>query len=146
MQVHGNDRFIRWQAVLREHLTFLNNALLAVAIAIEGGLVALLQEDNFRPRGCGKFFFTFGILLCFVSIIAGFIVALNRLNDFRVTVNKIKLELSTSDFDELKERRELMTLLGKMTWRLFDVQVYFLLAGVASLLVAFAIIFDEKLF
>jgi hypothetical protein len=146
MQLRSNDRFIRWQTILREQLTFLNNALLALAIAILGGLVALLHDNDFAPKGCEKLFFTAGLLLCLASVIVGFLVALNRLNDFRKTVNKIKSELNTSNFDELKENKELTALLGKITWRLFDAQVYLLLAGVVGLLAAFAMIYNEKLF
>lgn len=146
MHLQSNDRFVRWHTVLREYLTFLHNALTAVAIAIVGGLIALLQEKEFMPESCGKFFFTSGLILCLLSLLVGCLLALNRLKDFRLTVEKIKSELTNPTFDDLKETKESIKLLGKITWWMFRLQVYFLLLGIASLIVSFVYIYNDKLF
>jgi len=141
----NNDRFIRWQEVLREHVTFLNNLLLTISVGVVGFCISLLNQDNFNPFCYTKFLFTFGLVLTFISILLGFGTAWNRLLDFRKTVEKIKNELNGS-YNYLDETKELMELYGKRTWYLFYLQIGTLFVGVLFLILAFSGIFYTKLF
>ena len=141
-----NDRFIRWQEVLREHITFLNNLLLTISVGIVGFCISLLGQDNFNPFCYTKFLFTFGLGVTFISILLGLGTALNRLLDFRKTVEKIKKELKGSYSDDLAEIKESMEIYGKRTWYLFYLQIGTLFVGVLFLMLAFSWIFHTKLF
>lgn len=140
------DRFIRWQGVLREHVTFLNNLLLAISVGVVGFCISLLSQDNFSPFCYTKFLFTFGLGVTFISILLGLWTALNRLLDFRKTVEKIKKELEGSHSDDLVETKKLMEIYGKRTWYLFYLQIGTLFVGVLLLILAFGGIFYTKLF
>jgi uncharacterized membrane protein len=144
--IKSSERFVRWQGVLREHITFLNNLLITIGVAIIGGLIALLEDKSFLPKGCEKIFFTTGLFLTIVSIMIGLIVALIRLHDFRLTTNKIKAELNKSAKDNLDEMKEIMDFVGRATWKAFDFQVYVLLLASLSLSIAFLMIYNDKLF
>ncbi|SKC47021.1 hypothetical protein [Ohtaekwangia koreensis] len=140
MSKQGNykSRFIRWQGVLREHLTFTNNMILVTGIGIIASLVALLDSKDFIPTSCQKIFFTGGMLFDFISVTFGMAVAASRLQDFRETLRKIKskgLEQSrNTDF------------YGNRTWWLFYLQFGFFAGGAILLTIAFGMIYQTKLF
>jgi len=145
LTMQKNDRFIRWQEVLREHVTFLNNLLLTISFGVVGFCISLLIQDNFNPFCYTKYLFTFGLGITFISILLGLGTALNRLLDFRKTVEKIKNE-SRGSYHDLGETKELMELYGKRTWYLFYLQIGTLFVGVLFLILAFSGIFYTKLF
>lgn len=143
---HNKERFIRWQSILREHLTNLNSLLLTIAIGMIGFIFSLLTKPDFKPIQCQRFFFTVGLIFIFLSIILGLSTALSRLIDFRTTTSKIKNEINGASPESLDELKELMKLYGKTTWRLFYSQVATLSLGTINLVIAFCLIYAEKLF
>lgn len=145
-QINSDERFVRWQTVLLNHLTFLNNLLLTISIGVVGFLLSLLKDPSFNPVCCEKFFFTSGVILTFLSILFGIATGFCRLIDFRGTVNKIKKELIGDSFSEIADLKERIGLYSKFTWWLFYFQSGFLIFGIMSLLGAFSLIFKEKLF
>ena len=50
----NSERFVRWHQNLREHLTFLNNLILTLAVGTFGFLISLLVNENFIPISCQK--------------------------------------------------------------------------------------------
>lgn len=144
--INSDERFVRWQTILREQLTFLNNLLIAISVAILGGLVSLLQDNDFEPVHWGKFFFSTGLFLLFISSLIGLLVALIRLHDFRLTVHKIKSEIESAHPSELQTIKDLMKDVGSKTWRFLDWQIYSFILAIFSLLTSFLIIYCDKLF
>ena len=145
-RINSNERFVRWQTVLRDHLTFLNNLLLTISIGVVGFLLSFLRDPSFKPMHCDKFFFTAGLILSFLSISFGIITGFSRLIDFRSTVKKIKKELIGDSFSEITDLKERIGLYSKFTWWIFYFQTGFMLLGIISLFGAFSLIFSEKLF
>ena len=145
-KINSNERFVRWQTVLREHLTNMNNLLLTIAIGSVGFLVSLLKDPDFKPVCCEKIFFSTGLILLFLSVLTGIATGLSRLRDFRTTVEKIKAEYKGDQFAVIDDLKEIMELYGKYTWRLFYTQIGTLTLGIILLVVAFGLIFFEKLF
>ena len=145
-KILNNDRFVRWQQVLREHVTFLNNLLLTISIGITGFLLSLLNAPSFTLTCCQKIFFTFGLIVLFISIISGLTASLSRLLDFRTTVKKIKNEIKNSSASEIDDMKELMELYKKTTWFLFYTQIITFFIVTISLSIAFFMIYSNKLF
>ena len=145
-KINSNERFVRWQNTLRQHFTSLNNLLLTISIGVVGFSLALLNNNHFIPEHCEKFFFTTGLILTFLSIIIGIGTGLSRLIDFKLTVRKIKTDITKSSFGEVEELKELMKVYGKVSWYLFYTQIALLGFGIVSLLIAFTVIYGEKLF
>jgi len=100
-KINSNERFIRWQGILREHVTFINNLLMTIAIAVVGYLISLLNEVTFNPIDNKKILFTTGLTLTFISICLGLATTISRLLDFKATLKKIKIELEKKSSDEL---------------------------------------------
>lgn len=144
--INSDERFVRWQTILREQLTFLNNLLIGISVAVLSGLVSLLQDTAFKPEHFGKFFFSLGFVLLFISSLIGLVVALLRLHDYRLTVYKIKSQLESAHPSELQTMKELMKDLGTKTWSFLDWQVYTFIAAIFSLLISVLIIYCDKLF
>jgi hypothetical protein len=119
---------------------------LAISVGIVGFCISLLSQDNFNPFCYTKFLFTSGLGITFISILLGLGTALNRLWDFRKTVEKIKKEIKDPYANDLPEMRELMEIYGKRTWGLFYAQTGSLFIGVFFLIFAFSGIFYTKLF
>lgn len=142
----NEERFIRWQSILRNQLTFLNNLLLAISIGILGYLFTLLNTPTFIITGDQKLFFTLGLFLLFISVMCGIFTAFNRLLDFRATTKKIRKKQLGSKQENLSELTELMELYGKITWFLFYSQIITLSISVFSLCIAFFEIYRDKLF
>jgi hypothetical protein len=142
--MENKDRFIRWHGVLRDQLTFLNSLLLTISFGILGYAFSLLKDPTFKIYCCQKFFFTFGLILVFLSLVFGLSTAFNRLLDFRATTRKIRLE--TKDYNDLEGLKDSMKLYGKRTWILFYSQLLTEFLGVISIAVALCFVYEEKLF
>lgn len=144
-KIKSNERFIRWQQILREHFSYLNNLILIFSVGILGFLLTQLNDKEFHPVCCEKLFFTFGILVIIISILIGGATSFSRLFDFRATVKKINHEIK-GNYDELDELKYLMNLYGKMTWVLFYLQVISFSISIFSLAISFIMIYKDKLF
>jgi hypothetical protein len=145
-KISSDNRFVRWQAVLREHVTFLNGLLLTITIGIIGFLISLLGKSDFKLIHYQKIFFSIGLIISFFSAIVGITASISRLFDFRATVNKIKNEIGGVKRTELGDLKILMNLFGKTTWTLFYWQIITLLLSVLSLAICFLQIYCKKLF
>lgn len=144
-KINSDEKFVRWQSVLREHLTFLNNLILTFSVGTIGFILTLLGDKEFNPTGCQKIFLTSGLILTFISLALGFITSFSRLNDFRTTVRKIRNELH-GDFSEHDFLKKLMDVYKKATWGLFYAQIIVFCIAVFTLTISFLMIYSDKLF
>lgn len=145
-KINSNDRFVRWQAILREHVTFLNNLLITISVAVFGFLITLLKDPLFIPTGNSKLLFTIGFILILLSIVFGLIASFFRLKDFRTTLTKIKTEIKKDGTTDLEILKIWMDLYGKVTWILLYSQFWVFLFGIFSLLLGLFTIYYNKLF
>lgn len=144
-KIHSDEKFVRWQSVLRENLTFLNNLILTFSVGTIGFILTLLGDKEFNPTYCQKIFLTSGLMLTFISLALGFITSFSRLNDFRATVRKIRNEL-TGDFSEHDFLKKLMDIYKNITWGLFYAQIIVFCIAVFILTISFFMIYSDKLF
>ena len=143
-KINSNERFVRWQTVLRDQLSFLNNLLLTISIGIVGFLLSLLKTKEFSPVCIGKFFFTIGLLSISLSILFGIATGYSRLMDYRKTVKKIGTELKGGT--GIRQLKKLMKLFENLTWCLFHIQIISFGLSILFLLIAFCVFYSEKLF
>lgn len=139
-----NDRFVRWQGALRDQLTFLNNLLTTIVVAVIGFSVSYLGHGDFKLDGIKKFLFTSGLIALMISVLLGISVGYSRLKDFRYTLLKLKDEKTTKDRRLLLKNK--MKFYGDLTWNLFYSQLLFSFMGLLLLSIAFLIIFQNELF
>lgn len=145
-QINSNERFVRWQMVLGEHLTNMNNLILTISIGVIAFLLSLLKDASFNPLYCEKLFYTTGLISIFLSILLGIATGLSRLIDFRATLQKIKKELNGNNPSEIDDLKRLTRLYGNLTWLLFYSQLIAFGIGILALLIAFSLIYSGKLF
>jgi len=143
--INSNDRFVRWQSVLREHLTFLNNLILTFSVGATGFILSLLQNERFTPTACQKIFFTAGVIFTFISLALGFATAFSRLHDFRATVRKIRNDLK-KDYTEHDYLKKMIDIYKKTTWALFYIQIGTFCISGFSFTISFLMIYSDKLF
>ena len=144
--MHSNERFIRWQSVLRDHVSFVNNLFLTISVAIVGFLISMLAEKDFHPHCEEKGLLTIGLVAMFISIICGLVTSISRLSDFRTTLEKIKNEITDSSKEGLQDQKEAMKLYGAVTWFFLYSQIITLIVGSLCLAVTFSLIYNDKLF
>lgn len=125
----SNERFVRWQAVLREHLSYAINLFLTFSVAAFGYAFGLVRDKSFHPgAGYPRCLFLASLLLLWVSMFLGIVCVLNRLEDFRGTAQRARgaTHESASDKDHLDN-------LGWLSWGLFYCQVITFGIGVSTL-------------
>jgi hypothetical protein len=144
-KINSNDKFVRWQSVLREHLTFLNNLVLTFSVGTLGFVLSLLQNEKFVPTSCQKIFLTSGLIIAFFSLALGFVTAFSRLHDFRTTTKKIRNELK-ENFSEHDYLKKLMDIYKATTWGFFYAQIITFCIAILSLTISFLMIYNYKLF
>lgn len=142
----SNERFIRWQSVLRDHVSFVNNLFLTISVAVVGFLISMLAEKDFHPHCEEKALFTIGLVAIFISIICGFVTTITRLIDFRTTLEKVKNEINDSSKEGLQGQKETMKLYGTVTWFFLYSQIITLIVGSVCLAITFSLIYNGKLF
>lgn len=144
-KINSYEKFVRWQSVLREQLTFLNNLVLTLSVGTIGFVLSLLGDKDFNPVCFQKIFLTTGLMLSLISLVFGFCTSFSRLSDYRVTVQKIKNE-TTRNFTEHAFLKKLMDIFGKTTWVFFYLQIILFCVAILSLTISFLMVYNDKLF
>ncbi len=109
-----NERFVRWQAILREHLSYTINLFLTFSVAALGYGLSLVRDRSFSPTGLMLGIFWISVVSMWVSICLGIICVLNRLSDFRGTAQRARQAANDSTHE-----REYLDMLGGLTWGWF---------------------------
>ena len=144
--MNSTNRFVRWQAILRDQLTFLNSLLLTIAIGAIGFSISALGQCNFYLTFSQKAFFTSSLIVLIASVALGILVGISRLRDFRLTLRKIQTAKSGADQDTDESNDEKIRFYGNITWTLFYIQTGFSFIGLLGLSIAFLMFYSSKLF
>ena len=142
-KIGSNERFVRWQNVLREYITFVNNVLLTISVGILGFAFSILDNPDFNPKCSQKVFFTLSLITLLICILFGIITCISRLYDFRTTLKKIRNELKLENFEKEKNKMEIYK---KTTWCFFNIQLFTFLFSTSSLTISFILKYYDKLF
>jgi len=129
-----NERFVRWQGYTIAQLTFAINIFLGFAAASLGFGFTILRSPDFNLTSTYKIIFV-GALLCLcASLLCGSGAVISRLLDFRFTAKKIRNQNKENEEDEAGVFKYDTIALGKATWRLFWVEIFFLSLGLLGLI------------
>jgi hypothetical protein len=135
--------FVRWQATTLAQFGYVANLTLALAVATLGFQVNLLLHEGFVPPKC---LFTAAILTTMISVGLGLWLAINRLQDFRITARIARMREGGDISSKLDALRARSKKLGKRTWCLFRWQLSAFGVGVLLSVVTVAVLESEKLF
>jgi 4-hydroxybenzoate polyprenyltransferase len=136
--VPEKDRFIRWQKIAIDQLSYAVNLVSALAIATLGYWFALLKDKDFTPGCSARCAMLLSFFTLALSAVCGLACVLNRLRDFRGTAQR------ALDADEAPTRDKLRGL-GTITWGLFYTQVFSFALGVAAIAIALLLTYGSKL-
>ena len=84
-----NERFIRWQAITIAQLSYAINLILTFSVAAIGFATTLLLNENFNPVSWQSYAFSLSLILLLVSGAFGVWCTINRLRDFRASLNYV---------------------------------------------------------
>ena len=131
------DRFIRWQKITTNQLSFLNYLI----IIMGGGVLAfeinlIFPESQFSIEQI-KIILLSSLFLS-LSIILGLFTAINRLRDFRETKNLVKSKWNGDSKENIKQLELETDKLGNWTWRFFWGQLGLFILGIFILAVFIA--------
>ncbi len=126
-----NDKFIRWQSILREQFSSSTNLILALATGLLAFQSSLLVGDGKLANSAAIVLCIASILSLIASVISGVICSVVRLHDFRATA---KIARASIDAQETLELRDRASELGRVTWQLFWTQLaLFSIGGVLGI-------------
>lgn len=125
--INSDDRFTRWQSVLRQQVTFTNNLLLTISIGISGFMFGILNSKEFEIYCEEEKIIKYGLLFILISVTFGIITNFSRLIDFRLTLKKIKQELKNELISTTNKTA--MKVFGNITWFLFYSQIITMTIG-----------------
>ncbi|MCH8904678.1 MAG: hypothetical protein IIA45_12280 [Bacteroidetes bacterium] len=138
------ERFIRWQQLTIQHLSYTNNLLLTLNLAFLGFLIT---QTGFELSS-NPFLITVQIVSITslgTSFFVGILTVLNRLHDFRSTTrvannkrlrfehkNELKKDLDISKIEsEISKHSEIANKRGKKTWIYLQWQIWTFTLGVS---------------
>lgn len=135
-------RFSSWHIKQIDSLTFSINLLFTVSVAVSGFLIANQEEGILKDKLlCDYSLIRTSLLILTLSASIGILGLIARLNDLRLTKDKIRIRqrifelehdikyeaYEPSDIEFQKSKRDsliwLTTFLGKATWILFYIQL-----------------------
>jgi|CXWL01.1.fsa_nt_gi hypothetical protein len=140
----SNEKYIRWQGITLNQVTFVINLLLGLATATLGFSASLLKDEKFIPTGKVKCLFTFALLSQLIALLFGIIAVISRTLDFRCTAQIARKKFGEGE--SVKSTRLRVKRLGKTTWFSFWVQLSSFGLGILSLIVSILMIYSDKLF
>lgn len=137
-----NDRFVRWQKVTIDQLSYSTNLILTLAVATLAYALEFSKNNDFitaKPsQRCLGVLLLIGLLMLVLSVLLGLICTWNRLRDFRGTAQKAK------DSPDAPSKQELDQM-GERTWCLFRGQAWTFFLGVICVVIVIAVVRVPKL-
>lgn len=112
----------KWENHRIAQLSFINNLVVGLSLALTGYVFNFIKPSRIIFNSTQKFLFWIGVLLIVVSIVVGVFIAINRLEDFRLTA-KIARNRENNNRNGIKADREKVQIIGKKTWNGFVWQI-----------------------
>jgi hypothetical protein len=128
------ERFVRWQGYTISQLTFALNMFFGLAVGALAFSFTLVKDENFVLPPCPKFAFKIGIVSLCMAVFVSCAAVISRLFDFRYTARKVRAD-DKEEEEESAVYKYRSALLGRLTWKLFWIQVVTLSAGLLGVVV-----------
>jgi hypothetical protein len=133
-----HDRFVRWQKITLQQLTYALNLILALSGAAIAFEISTSLSERFVVSCVGKFALLASLTLLVLSMFVGLCAVVSRLYDFRYTTRIARIRWKHPEQESKISRLEYMTdSLGKATWCLFLAQVLTFGLGIILALIVF---------
>lgn len=114
--------YSKWENHRISQLSFINNLVIGLSIALIGFVFDFIKPSNIIFNCIQKFLIWIGVLLIIASVIIGLLVAINRLEDFRLTA-KIARNREKNNRENIQADRNVAKIMGKKTWNGFVWQI-----------------------
>jgi len=133
-----NERFVRWQKIAIDQLSYALNLVFTLTIATLGYCFVLLKDREFTPGSSARCAMLLSLSALAFSAICGLACVLNRLRDFRATAKRARNAPDAPAQDELRG-------VGGITWGLFYAQVFSFALGIAAIAITLLLTYGGKL-
>jgi len=120
----AEDAYVRWQGIRITQLGRCVNLFLTYAVAALGFSLHLLSEPRFPSRNSpAKALLLMALIFGLLSIFFGAWACLNRLFDFRLTAQIVRLRERENEKVALANLRRRDRVLERRTWRLLWLEI-----------------------
>lgn len=113
-----HERFIRWDAIIRNYFSVIINLFLTISIGLLSFLLQELGKSDFT-KNC---LYTFGLISIAISVVTGILTSTSRFFDFRYTARKLRLKDKNSSKNEIDCADKRKIFYETLTLRLFYLQ------------------------
>ena len=143
-KLEKSDKYIRWQAIRIKQLGFINNLVLGLSLGLLAYNFKLILPDEIQLNCFQKILFWISSLLTLISVFIALILAINRLEDFRLTAQIARKE-EKNQSENIEIDRKKSDKLGKKTWCLFIWQIATFFIGLLTSAIYIIIELFDKL-
>lgn len=134
-------RFARWQTIRINQLSFINNLILGLSIGLIVYIINFIVSNEKDLTFYQKLFFWIGSLLTIISIFSGILLAIIRLENYRITAKKALQNDKNEEKGITLSNNDLTSpskFLDKITWIFFYFQIFtFIISFLAFALLLF---------
>ncbi len=138
------EKFIRWQGYSMGQLTFVLNMFFGLSVGALAFSFSLLKDKEFTLSSCPKLSFQIGLVSLCISVFVSCAAVISRLFDFRYTAQKVRAD-EKEEIEESSIFKYKSSLFGRLTWRLFWIQVIILGIGLIGLVVGVLSGYGDKI-
>ena len=128
------ERFVRWQGYTMGQLTFVLNMFFGLSVAALAFAFSLIKDKEFIISSFPKLLFQVGVISLCVAVFVSCAAVISRLFDYRYTAQKIRAD-EKEEGEESAVFKYKSSMLGRLTWRLFWVQVVTMSLGLLGVVV-----------
>lgn len=145
-----SEKNVRWQGYCISQLTLVINMFFGLAVGSIAFTISLLDNDKFLLQSCIIKRILIGSIICFcLAVFTSCFAVISRLFDFQNTAKKVRTDEKSlnenKDLDESAIFKYKYKFWGRLTWRLFWIQVITLGLGLLGLIVVVITVYSDKL-
>ena len=115
-------------------LTFVLNMFFALSVAALAFAFSLIKDKEFTLIAYPKLFFQIGLVSLCVAVFVSCAAVVSRLFDYRYTAKKVRAD-EKEEGEEAAIFKYKSSMLGRLTWRLFWLQVITLGVGLLGIVI-----------
>jgi hypothetical protein len=141
------DALRRFEQLRREHLGAAANLTFALASGGVGFCASLVTgKDQLTWTSPANYFFIAASLMFIAAVVLSMCLMLTRLQDFRLTARKLRLELRDADEDTINVVARKADRFGILTWGLYRSQLITFGLGMAFLVISLWLLYGHNIF
>lgn len=115
-------------------LTFVLNMFFGLSVSALAFAFSLIKDKEFILSSCPKLLFQIGVVSLCIAVFVSCAAVITRLFDYRYTAQKVRAD-EKEEGEESAIFKYKSSMLGRLTWRLFWVQVVTMGLGLLGIVV-----------